>query len=274
MPAAKRTSCSTQRTSISRGSRSIESDNSSFGEDKPSIYLDLPNSAWEEQRRRHSHNVSTRKDSSSKPQPDSPAQGDHHQKLRCSLKQTEDGLDISPSPLIDVREHSRNYDSLTVKQSETNKNKRSCNLTSVHTVTGIIPLFEQANPSKKNTTTDDATRRRSSFRFLTRKHAAIHDESTACEDHKFDSVAEYKIKEDNFFANEASYPRASQRPSRPRARSMKQLDVRGSSANSPTPELANQNCKESQRSAKRNQHRYQVQQQAQSFLETCKIDYL
>lgn len=279
MPSAKRTSCSTQRTSSSRGSRSIEGDMnslfdseySSFGEEKPFIYLDLPNSAWEEQRRRHSRNASRRKRSGSNPHPDYPSQGDKHQKHRSSSEETKDGLDKSPS-LLEVKEQRRNCHSLSVKQSEGNINKRS-NLTVVHTVTGTIPLFEHAQ-SKKN---DDATRKRSSFRFLPRKHASIRDERAVCEHHKFNAVAEHKVKEEyDFYAKEASHPRASQRPSHPRARSMKQRCsvVQGSFASSPTRESTNSDYKKVQRSAKRDQYRYQVQQQAQSFLETCKMDYL
>ena len=281
MPAPKRASYSSQRTS-SRGSRSIESDTNSlfdsgylsFGEHKPSIYLDLPDSAWQEHRRRLSRNLSKQHIGSDEAQTtlvssDSPRQKDaHHQPCRLTKEFKEESL---PTQGFLSQEPSRRHHSWSPKQPNKRGNN---NLTTVHTMTGTIPLFERtgSNPNKNIPQAEPTRRSSPSFRYFTRKLAAIHDESAVRnqkQNHRL--IMEHSIeKEYDFYANEAKVPKASQRPHR-RAKSI--FSPPGLLADANTGEASKSACKKAERSVMRDKDRNQVQQQAQAFLENCKIEH-
>ena len=258
MPSAtKMDSYGTQRT-VSRESRSIESDTNSlfdsdylsFGEQKPDLG-------------RRNRQIKTQPDCNNRHctlsviSPGSPTR--HHvSNLRRQKEENKPPIGIPYSPK-DC--HSKSHDSP----------KQSKNIQSVHTLTDTIPLFEQAESisKKKNASQNKSTRQRSSsFSYFTKRHAAVHNVLKK----------EHQIEEQyDFFANETNALKTS-RYSHPRAKSMKQLynstaAVEEMFAGADVGKINNSSSKKVERSIKRHHDMQNVQLQAKFFMDGCKIDH-
>lgn len=265
MPSAtKMESNSTQRT-VSRGSRSIESDTNSlfdsdylsFGEQKPDLG-------------RH-RQIQTQTDYNNKHcalSVISPVSPKRHHVSHLKRQKEENKLPGIPYLPRDYRSHSHN----SPKQSKNMEgNKRGSTLQSVHTLTEAIPLFEQAKSisnKKKNASQNKSTRQRSSsFGYFMKKHAAVHNVLNK----------EHHIGEQyDFFANETNALKTSS-SSHARAKSMKHLynstaAVEEFFAGADTEEMNDAESRKVGRSAKRYHDMQSVQLQAKCFMDGCKID--
>lgn len=248
--ATKRSSCSTQRTS-SRGSRSIDSDlnisslfdseHLSFGE-KPFFGIDAQESLG-------IRTVSTELYTPLAVHTDSPWQGkDHCRSKEIQYKAKTSCVVFSPdSPVQENTRHHRSKNSMNRKG-----NPKSNTFYSVHTLTGAIPLFECESKTEKNVSSIERICKRSTpFRYFSRKHAAIHDESTDDKKCKVtpNLIKEHRIEKGyDFYAREALRCWSSSRKNTPKA-----------------------TTRRSDCSHRRQHDRSNVHQQVKVFMENCTI---
>ncbi|KAL3780614.1 hypothetical protein HJC23_010052 [Cyclotella cryptica] len=281
LPRPKRVSDITQRTN-SRSDRSMESDmNSLFGDDYGSFgerksstaLVVLPDLSIKESRCVLRSPSQKKKDKAQ--QCDTFDVCDEHFGSFMRRK--------SSTANSENHDHGRRSHYLPKHSSRGKEQRRT--FERVHTVTGKIPLFELAESAKKNGPQGESIHDRSySFRRLSRKKSAVHDESTLRGVQVHCLKKEHTIKQEyDFYAAEAHSPQYTP----PRAQEVIKKCCTTAVGGSPfarallggdfsvdtaaTGETTYSECKKVKSSAKRRHEMKEVQQQAKFFMESCKM---